>query len=406
MLIQRERYLSVIRRHYDTDLIKVLTGVRRAGKSVLLAQIRDEILRRGVSRDHVIEVNFEDLTFEKIRTSQKLNKFLLGQIRDGEKYYIFLDEIQHVRQFEKVLASLRVTKNVSVFVSGSNSKLLSGHMASLLVGRCVEFRILPFSFDEMLQYYELNQLPLPEDPLSDYLTYGGMPIRFTYTDEADILDYISGIFNGIVDKDICGPRSKINREKFLYVAQYVLGNVGKKFSAASVAEYFSRVNRAELPRSMVYRYINLMEKACLISRVKRYDVAGKRTMTVVEKHYTVDPGFKTISVPAVTGGLSEQLENIVYNELITRGYKVYVGKTYRGEIDFVVVRGRKKCFIQVAYLLSGPEVIEREFGAFRSVKDASPKYVMSLDRFDLSRDGIIHVNVEKWLKGETELFLS
>jgi len=406
MLIKRENYLSSIRRQYDVDLIKVITGVRRSGKSVILGQIKEEILERGIDANHVIEINFEDVAFENIRTFQKLNSYILKQIKDKEKYYIFLDEIQHVRQFEKVLASLKATQNVSIFVTGSNSKLLSGKLASLLVGRCVEFRILPFTYLEMLEYQKENHLQPPEDSLSDYLTYGGMPMRFAYTDESDILKYLTDIYNGIVDKDICTEKSKVNREKFLIVAQYVLGNVGKRFSASAVADYFAEANQAELPRSMVYRYIELLEKACLISRVKRYDVAGKRTMKAIEKHYTVDPGFKTISVPAVTGGMSEQLENAVYNELIARGYTVYVGKTYRGEIDFVVIKGRKKCFIQVTYLLSSSEVIEREFGAYKSVKDAAPKYVMSLDRFDMSRDGIGHINVERWLKGEIELYLS
>jgi len=406
MQIKREKYLKAIRRQYDVDLIKVLTGVRRAGKSVLLGQIRDEILEGGVSEDHVIEVNFEDVAFEKIRNYQKLNQYVLKKIKDDGKYYIFLDEIQHVRQYEKVLASLKAAQNVSIFVTGSNSKLLSGKLSSSLVGRCVEFRILPFTFSEMLEYYELNQMELPEDPFSDYLTYGGMPMRFAYTDRNDIVDYLRDIYNGIVNHDICTPQSKINREKFLLVAQYVLGNIGKRFSASDVAEYFEEVNDTELPRSMVYRYLDLMEKACLISRVKRYDVAGKRTLKAIEKQYAVDSGFKTIAVPAVTGGMSAQLENVVYNELCSRGYQVYIGKTYKGEIDFVVIHGRKKCFVQVAYLLTDDDVIEREFGAYDSVKDAAPKYVMTLDRYDFSRDGIMHVNVEKWLRGEFELYFS
>ncbi|MBR4768426.1 MAG: ATP-binding protein [Lachnospiraceae bacterium] len=404
--IKREKYLQLIRRQYDIDLIKVITGVRRAGKSVLLSQIKDEIRDRGVKEDHIIEINFEDLSFEKIRSSVKLNDYIQKQIKDSDRYYLFLDEIQHVRQYEVVLASLRATKNVSIFVTGSNSKLLSGRLASKLVGRCVEFRILPFSYSEMLEFYRTNHLTLPEDPLADYLVYGGMPLRFSYSEKEDILDYLKGIYTGIIDKDICVPNSRINKEKFNIVANYVLGNVGKRFSASNVSEYFEKSNASDLPRSMIYRYIEKLEQACILTRVNRYDVSGKRMMKAVEKHYCVDPGFRTVSVPGVTAALSENLENVVYNELIARGYTVYIGKTYRGEIDFIAVKGQQKCFIQVCYLLSSPEVIEREFGAFSSVKDASPKYVMSLDRFDMSRNGITHLNLEKWLKGEIQLSLS
>lgn len=406
MYIKRENYLSKIRRQYDLDLIKVLTGVRRSGKSVILSQIRDEILQRGVPADHVIEINFEDERFDKVKTHQKLNAYVLARIKDKEKYYLFLDEIQHVREFEKALSSLKATENVSIFVTGSNSKLLSGRLASQLVGRCVEFRILPFTYAEMLEYLSASGMPFPEDPLADYLLYGGMPMRFLFSDEGDIERYLKSVYEGIVEKDICPPQAKINKDKFRIVASYVLANAGKRFSASSVSEYFERANASELPRSMIYRYIDRLEKACLITRVERYDISSKRTMKAVEKHYCVDPGFKTVAVPGVSQDLSHSLENVVYNELIARDFNVYIGKTYKGEIDFVAVKGRKKCFIQVAYLLDSKETEEREFGAFASVKDASPKYVMSLDRFDRSHDGITHINIEKWLKGEIDLHLA
>jgi uncharacterized protein len=290
-------------------------------------------------------------------------------------------------------------------VTGSNFELLSGRLAAKLVGRCFEFRVLPFSFSEMLDYYQQNHLVLPADPLGNYLIYGGMPMRFQYTEESDARRYLKSIFDGIVAKDICPEKSRINRDKFLAVANYILANVGKRFSASRVEEYFEKTNISSLPRIMIYRYIRLMEEACLITRVKRFDVASKRSMTMVEKHYAVDPGLRMISLPTSTIGLSEALENVIYNELLLRGYEVYIGKTYKGEIDFVVIKGMKKCFIQVAYLLTGDDVIEREFGAYRSVRDGAPKYVISLDRFDMSRDGIIHLNAEEFLKGERDILL-
>lgn len=265
-------------------LIKVLTGVRRCGKSILLEQIKEEFIENGFDRAHIITINFEDLQFEKIRTAEKLNSYVNEQIKDHDKYLIFLDEIQHVRSFEKVLASFRATLNCSIFITGSNSKLLSGKMATLLVGRCVEFRIMPFSFAESYEY--------------------------------------------------------------------------------------------------------------------------ATAMSYIEKQYAVDTGFRMINTNLVNFEDTFFLENIIYNELKARDYEVFTGKTYKGEIDFVAINGRKKCFIQVAYYLAGKETIEREFGAFKPISDASPKYVFSLDRFDYSRNGIAHINIVDFLLGKKDINLS
>lgn len=407
MYIKRERYLDKIRPFYEVDLIKVLTGVRRCGKSILLEQIENEFKEKGISEDHIIKVNFENVEFEKIRTCEKLNRYVISQIKDQGRYYIFLDEIQHVRSFEKVLASFRATLNCSIFVTGSNSKLLSGKMATLLVGRCVEFRIMPFSFQEAYEFNIMNGKEIPPDEfIFDYINWGGFPLRFSFSREADIKTYLEQTYQGIIEKDIVTERSKINKEKFVKVAGYVMANAGKEFSSSNIETFFAHNNNESLDRKMIYRYLEKMEKACLIKRVKRFNIVGKQSMAYIEKQYAVDTGFRMLNTNLVNFEDTFFVENIIYNELVSRGYEVFTGKTYKGEVDFVVIDGRKKCFIQVAYYLHGQQTIEREFGAFAPISDASPKYVLSLDRFDYSRDGIMHINIVDFLLNKKDISLT
>ena len=407
MLIKRTQYLENIRRFYESNLIKVLTGIRRCGKSVLLSQIKDELVSEcGISKDHIISINFEDVKFSKIKGYVKLNDYILKQITDDNKYYIFLDEIQHVNQFEKTLASLKATQNVSIFVTGSNSKLLSGRLASLLVGRCKEFKIMPFTYNEFLNYYKENGLMLPEKSLQNYIRFGGMPQRMDYESEEDIKEYLKSIYYGIIDKDICNTKAKINKETFITLSKYIISNVTKEFSFTSIVDYYNQNNSGKIYNENVYRYLEKLEKACLISRVKRYDVATKITLKNVEKQFVVDNGFMLACNDSNKIFIAHALENLVYNELLYRGYDVKIGKTYKGEIDFVAMKDGKKCFIQVAYLLSSDDVIEREFGAYDSVRDPSPKYVFSLDEYDMSKDGIIHFNIEEWLLNKVDVTLS
>lgn len=420
MIIKRERYLKQIRPYYDIDLIKVITGVRRCGKSKLLEQIEQEFLDNGFPEDHIIKVDFEDFEFKSIRTNEKLNKYIKSRIKDDNKYLIFLDEIQHVKHFEEVLVSFKATINCSIFVTGSNSKLLSSDLATLLVGRCIEFKILPFSFAEGYEYAKQYDINLdPDKFINNYIEWGGMPQRFEFKDERQIQSYLEQTYNAIIDKDIILRTDNFDKEKFLKISQYVMANVGNDFSANRIINYFKEKNNDQMSSYIVHSYLDKMEKACLINRVKRYNIAGKETLAYIEKQYTVDTGFSLINTNLINYGKARYLENIVYNELLSRGYsKVYVGKTYNSKVDFVVMDGRKKCFIQVAYTLSEePKIIdekkkksektliEREFGAFKPIRDGAPKYVMSLDRFDYSMDGISHINIVDFLLGIKDIVL-
>lgn len=407
MFIQRERYLRKIRPYYDVDLIKVLTGVRRCGKSILLEQIKEDFLKKGFDETHIIYINFEDLKYDDIKNDKKLNQFIMDKIEDNNKYLIFLDEIQHVKNFEKALASFRVSINSNIFVTGSNSKLLSGKLATLLVGRCIEFKIMPFTFLESYEYNKLIGKELnPDEFIFDYIKWGGFPLRFSFSSDNDIKRYLEQTYKGILDKDIINEKSKINRQNFEKVSSFILSNAGNDFSYKSIEKYFKLNNEEIIDKKTIYRYLDKMEKACILNRVKRFNIVGKNTMLFNEKQYIVDTGFRMINTNFITFENSFFLENIIYNELISRDYEVFVGKTYNSEVGFVVIKGNKKCYIQVAYYLINEETINREFKSLKQIRDASPKYVLSLDRFDFSRDGIRHINIVDFLLEKEDLYLS
>ena len=406
MRLTRENYLKAIRPYYEADLIKVITGVRRAGKSVILESIRDELSASGISSDHIIYINLEDFDYEGITTASDLNKEIKSHITDNGRYYLFIDEIQHVEEFEKALASFRATLNASIFVTGSNSHLLSGELATLLTGRTVEFEILPFSFSEMKEYFELNGKPFDDEMIYDYLKWGGFPLRFDFSEESDISRYLSNLYTGLLNRDILTKKSRVDRKIFMDVAMYVLSNAGKEFSAENIMNYYESKNHRSVGQRTVYNYIEKMQKAFLVHPVQKYDIVGKTALQSKQKYYAVDTGFRTIHTNTINFEDTFFLENLVYNELLFQGFTVYTGKTHKGEVDFVAIRNGKKCFIQVSYLMNSQSTIEREFGAFSSITDASPKYVLSLDKIDLSQNGIAHMNIVDFLLHRQSLALT
>lgn len=406
MYLRREQYLQQIRPFYGSDIIKVITGVRRAGKSVLLRTIMEELCADGIDGRHIIYLNFEDIDYEYIESASDLNKEIKSRIRDDEKYYLLLDEIQHIKDFEKALASFRATLNVSLFVTGSNSTLLSGELATLLTGRTVEFEVLPFSFWELKEYFVLNDRPFTEDMFYDYLKWGGFPLRFDYLDETATRKYLENLYESIVNRDIVKKSGNMDRKLFMDISLYILANAGKEFSADSICDYYRRQNHREIARRTIYNYLDKMKKAYLLHAVSRYNITGKTALKNREKYYAVDTGFRTINTNTINFEDTFFLENIIYNELITRGYNVFTGKTFKGEIDFVAIKDGKKCFIQVSYLLASADTIKREFGAYDKITDASPKYVFSLDKPDMSQNGIIHLNILDFLLRRKDLILT
>ena len=407
MELKRERYLKIIRPFYNTDLIKIITGPRRSGKSVLLNTIKDEILKDYANGSHIISFNFEDIDFEFITEAKELCDEIKSRISDDEKYYIFLDEIQHINSFEKALASIRSTCNCSVFVTGSVSKLLASDAATLLTGRTVEFTIFPFSFKEACDYMDLKEIKFDVNSFFiDYIKWGGFPLRFDFVGEEPVKRYIQNIYTNVIERDILKGR-KIDKAAFLDISSYILANAGKEFSATNILKYYSTHKKTKVPsEKTIYNYIDSLKRAYLITMCPKYNTVGKEVLVKNEKMYAIDTGFRTLNANTINYEDTFYLENIVYNELITRGYTVYTGKTYKGEVDFVVIKNNKKCFIQVSYYLTSEQTIKREFGAFRDITDSSPKYVMSLDKVDVSHDGIAHINIIDFLLEKTDIALT
>lgn len=407
MLVTREKYLSKIRPFYDLDIIKVLMGSRRSGKSKILELIINELIEKGINKNNIISMNFEDLSYEDINDYKKLNTFIKEKVKKG-KYYLFFDEIHHVKHFEKAINSFRATMDCSIFITGSNSKMLSTEISSLLTGRIIEFTIYPFSFDESIKFREINNLKAPSDIFNDYLKLGGYPFRFNLSEEYDIKVYLQELYNNICEKDIFARDSEIEKEKFNKVCKYILVNAGNDFNPEAIYNYLKSNNNGHeyCSLSSIYNYIEKMEKAFLITRINRYNIAGKAALKSNPKYYAIDNGFRVINTNSNDYDRGRSLENIICLELLSRGYEVFIGKTYKGAVDFVAMKNGKKCFIQVAYILESKETIDREFNAFSPIKDASPKYVLSLDKIDMSKNGIIHLNIIDFLENKVDLFLS
>lgn len=396
-MVKRELYLKRIRSFYESDLIKVITGIRRCGKSVLLKQIMDEMKEdHGVTDDHIIYMNLEDMKYAFVKNAMDLYGYVEKLIVDEEKYYIFLDEIQMVEEFERAINSFHATKNVSIFITGSNSRLLSGEMATLLTGRYVSFRVMPFRFQEMCEMLGVKKEEASEKEFMDYITWGGMPQRFYFKTEEETKVFMTDLYDSIVLKDIFWRGQVRDVDALNRLLEYIVLNPSQTFSPTSIAKYFESVNRKVAPDT-IYNYMEKIVAAMVMNKAMRYDIRGKRVLTRFDKYYLTDVGFGKIKNTGFKTEIGALIENVVYNELLVRGYEVYVGKTTKGEIDFVAVKDGKKEYYQVAYLLATEDVIEREFGAYKDIQDNYPKYVLSMDRFDFSRDGIIHQNVIDFL---------
>ena len=392
----REEYLKRIRPFYESDLVKVLIGIRRCGKSVLLKQIEVELINEGIDESHIIYLNFEDLSYSFIANEMDLHKYIKDRITDTNKYYLMFDEIQNVDNFEKAINSFRATMNCSVFVTGSNGKLLSGELATHLSGRYVSFKIMPFSFREVCEIKGLNRNNIQDEDFMEFLNYGGMPQRFLMQSETETRVYLSDLYNSIVLRDII-QRSKIKDVDILNrIVEYMVMNTSQTFSAKSISDFFGSINR-KVSTETIYGYIEYISSSLIMNKAVRYDIRGKRILTRSDKYYLTDLGLSKINNTGFKTEIGSLIENVIYNELVHRGYEVYVGKTVKGEIDFIVMDSEKRSYFQVAYLLADPKVIKREFGAFDSVDDNYPKYVLSMDKLDFSRDGIIHMNIIDFL---------
>ena len=398
-MIKREAYMSRIRPFIGSDLVKVMTGIRRCGKSVMLELIKQELTESGVDPAQFISINFEDMGYSHLQTAAALHDEITKRAAGiNGKAYLFFDEIQEVKDWEKCVNSLRITLNCDIYITGSNAKLLSGELATYLGGRYVEFVIYPFSFAEFIELYRSIE---PEDSaqkcFQQYLLAGGMPylVNIRYAEEP-ARQYLRDLFNSVQLKDIV-KRNKLRDIDLLErIVAYVMANVGNTFSATSLAKYLKNEQRTVAPETIL-NYIKYCCDAYLFYQVKREDLQGKQILTTNEKYYIADHGIRE----AVFGGNTKEinliLENIVYLELLRRGYSVTVGRAGDREIDFVCDKRGEKLYVQVAYLLASEETVDREFGAYNGIRDNFPKYVVSLDEIDMSRNGIKHRNIRDFL---------
>lgn len=395
-MIIRERYLKNIRPFYDQDLIKVLIGIRRSGKSVLLTQIMDELKNSNIDDNHIIYMNFEDLDNEEYTDYKKLNKYIKEKIKDKNKYYIFFDEIQNVVSWEKVVNSLRASENTSLFITGSNSDLLSSDLATHIAGRYVSFKITPFTFKEVCELLNIKDKNEIENEFLDYLKWGGMPQRFMQIDENSKKIYLNDIYDSIIVKDIINRFNIKDLDLLNRIVTYLITTPSQTFSPENLKKYFESISRS-VSLETIYNYLDYLVRANLISKAERYDIRGKRILTGKYKYYLTDLGFTNILSEGKKAQIGAYLENIVYNELISRGYTVNVGSIDSGEVDFVATKFEEKIYIQVAYLLSDQNIIDREFKAYEKIADNYPKYVLTMDKIGMSQNGIIHQNIIEWL---------
>lgn len=397
-MLKRELYLSQIRGFYHSDLVKILVGIRRCGKSVILNQIIEEIKEEGVDDNHIININFEFIEFDELRDYKKLNIYIKSKITDQNMYYIFLDEIQNVNRFEDVVNSLRASlKNISIFITGSNSKLLSDELSTVLSGRYVLFHIYPLSYKEFIALTEKD--PYDEDSFWNYARWGGLPNRCEFSNETDIKNYLYSVFDSIILRDIVKRLKLQDTTLFDLLLQYLIDTTGREFSSENVIKYLKKENR-KISTETLYTYVSALCKALILQRVYRYDVHGEAVLKTLNKYYVTDLGIAQIKHNNTSFKNFLILENVVYNELKVRGYEVYIGKTKSGEIDFVIKKDGNTKYIQVSYELNSPEVIEREFGAFKTISDHYPKYVISLDQEDYSQDGVKHINLIDFLMSD------
>ena len=386
-MIKRELYMERIRPFIGQDIVKVITGLRRSGKSVMLNLLRDEIN----DTKHSIYLNFESKRNAKYTNANALYEYVIKKVGNSkDKWYLFFDEIQEVIGWEEVINSFRVDFDADIYITGSNAKLLSGELATLLSGRYVQFVIYPFSFNEFLL---LNK----DKNFADYLRLGGMPFLTNIVGDENATNlYLEDVYNSVILKDVVKRNNIRDVDLLDRIITYVLANIGQTFSATSIAKYFKNEQR-RVSTDTVLNYIKACEEAYLFYKLKRQDIKGKKLLEVAEKYFVVDHGLREAVYGKHMEDIGQVLENIVCLELLRRGYIVTVGTIDSEEIDFIGVKNGKPIYIQVAYVMPDKKTQTREFGNLLKIEDNYPKLVVSMDEVDMSQKGIVHMNIKDFL---------
>ncbi len=399
-MIKREIYMKKIREFMDKKIIKVITGIRRCGKSVMLQLITEELIEKGVNKENILLYNFESAENANLTNGRALYDEVKARIKGLHgKVYLLFDEIQDVSEWEKYINSFQVDFDVDIYVTGSNAKLLSGELASLISGRYVEITVYPLSYVEFMNMYRTVNSDITDDEaFRKYLVLGGMPFLLDLNfNELTSSQYLRDIYTSVVIKDVIKRNNFRDLDLLERIILYVMANIGQTFSATSISNFFKNEHRKVAPETVI-NHLKACEDAFLFHKVKRQDVIGKRILQISEKYYVADHGIREAIYGNNQRDIGLILENLVYMEMLRRGYKVSVGRVDSREIDFVCERGAEIIYLQVTYLLSNQETISREFDVLKKVPDNFPKYVLSMDEIDLGRDGIKHMNIREFLK--------
>ncbi|VYT82370.1 AAA family ATPase [Peptoniphilus gorbachii] len=394
--IFRDKYIAKIKKFIDKPIVKILTGMRRVGKSTILNIIKDQVLK-DVPDENKIYMNFESFEFFDIKDANSLKEYLDEKLKDKKgRLYFFFDEIQLVKDWEKVVNGLRVSHNCDIYITGSNSKLISGDLATLLAGRYVEFEIQPFTFDEFSEIYRSSNLSR-EELFQKFIKIGGMPgLKYFNLEEEVSQKYLNDIYNTVLVKDVLNYNNIRDVDIFNRILSFTTQNIGGNFSASAIRNYLKSENR-NISVDTVLNYLEYCNKAFVLKKVPRYDLGGKKLLKVEEKYYLTDHGFRQSMGFSNVKDIEKTLENIVYIELLSRGYHVKIGKVKDREIDFVAKKSEEISYFQIAYLMENEKTREKEFGAYDLVTDNYPKYVLSMDKLDFSQRGIVHKNIIDFL---------
>ena len=399
---KRDLYLQRIIPFIDKPFIKVITGLRRSGKSALLELIKEELLTKGRNENNIIYLNFESLSNNAYTDVLSLYTYVKTQLLNNEKYYLFFDEIQEVNEWEKAVNSFLVDFNVDIYITGSNSHLLSSELATYITGRYVEFQIQTLNFNEYLEFSEViytEKHPNLKESFNSYLRLGGFPVIHTgiYSEES-AYKIVYDIYSSAVLRDTIQRFQIRNVELLERVILFVFDNIGNSFSAKNVADYFkSQLRKVDV--NTVYNYLNALESAFIINRVQRYDIKGKEILKTQEKYFLGDVSLMYAMMGYRDRYISGILENIVLLDLKSKGYKLFVGKFGTKEIDFIAEKGNEKLYIQVCYLLAEQSTVDREFGVLKEIRDQYPKYVVSMDPiWQDNIDGVKHYHISDFLR--------
>ncbi len=396
-LIQREQYLEFLRRHKDQDVIKVVSGVRRCGKSTLFELFKQELLASGVKSSQIISINFEDLEYEPLQEYHALHEYIVKRLISDTPMYIFLDEVQHVVQFEKVVGSLFIKPNVDIYITGSNAYFMSSDIATLLTGRYVQVEMLPLSFKEFHSAYSQQNLS-NMDIYNLYIEHSSFPRLVHIEDDESIDEYLESILNTVILKDIVTRLKITDVPLLLDIIKYLLANIGSLINPTKIANTLTSYGR-KTDNKTVEKYLQGLKDGLLIYEVDRFDVKGKALLQRNAKYYVVDSAFRKFLLSRTDSDRGHILENIVYLELVRRGYRVYVGHLQNGEIDFVAKKPHRLEYYQVSYTVMEDTTLRRELSPLEQLDDNYPKYLLTMDVLHKTdnHNGIEQKNVLDWL---------